>query len=173
MRRLALVIASTAALLVAPASAEQWSFGSGAFVVESLPGYTYARGYTPAYYAGPNGEMAIISVHLPSPQPTREQAAAHTPRLIERFRSRFEDAEVRFGRAVWPVKEQSLPNGEVRLSSVVHIGGPREPEFLLQFAFVSPTAAVAVITIEGRGDAVIAWERFRVHMEAVSWRDAR
>lgn len=127
----------------------------------------------PAYYAGPNGEMAIISVHLPSPQPSREHAAGHTPRLIERFRSMFEDAQARFGRAVWPVKEQSLPNGEVRLSSVVHIAGPRGREFLLQFAFVSPTASVAVITIEGPGDAVQAWERFRVYMEAVSWRDAR
>ncbi len=173
MRPLTLLVSALAAWVAAPACAEQWSFGSGALIVESLPGYSYARGDTPAYYAGPNGEMAIISVYLPSPTPSREEAASHTPQLIERFRSMFEDAESRFGRAAWPVKEHLLSNGEVRLSSVVHISGPREREFLLQFAFISPTASVAVITIEGRGDAVQAWERLLSYMDAVRWRHAR
>lgn len=160
-------------LLPTVVSAEAWSFGAGAFQVEALPGYSYVRGVTPAYYSGPRGEMAIVSVHVQTASVSAERARSGAMRLVERTRSHFEGAEAKFGTPAWPIKETALSNGEIRLSSVVQITGKNGPEFLLQFAFISPNASAAILTIEGAGEAVSAWERFRAYAESARWQDVR
>ena len=160
-------------MVSAVASGDVWSFGSGAFQFEGLPGYLYARGVTPAYYLGPNGEAAIVSVFMASQPHTTVESSAQILRLVERFKVILSGAEARYGKAAWPVKEEALPDGQVRLSLPVQISGPRGPEFLLQFAFISPKADAAILTVEGPGDAIEAWGKFRTHAESARWQDAR
>lgn len=150
-------LSSLAAVLLigahAPASAEQWSFGQ--FKMNAFDGYSYKEGETPAIFANTNGSLALISVHLLEGKPPPDRLPGLAANAVEDARTIFERAAAKFGEPLEAFSEQALPSGDLLVTLPVVTRGPKGSGFFLQYAVISRVGHLAIITVEGVGQATV------------------
>jgi cell division septum initiation protein DivIVA len=95
-----------------------------------------------------SGAAVLITVHVLNKTPPLSEAARLVERAEQHAQSVFQQSAEKHGHAAASAARQTLESGDVLLSSVVNAS---DGSHLLQFALVSPTANLAIITVEGNG----------------------
>lgn len=151
------IFSSLAAVLLmgahAPASAEQWSFGP--FKMNAFDGYAYKEGETPAVFANANGSLALISVHLLEGKPPPDRLPGLAASALKNVRTIFEGAAAKFGDPLEAFSEQALPSGDLLATLPVVTRDTKGSGFFLQYAVISNAGHLAIITVEGIGQATV------------------
>lgn len=151
------IFSSLAALLLigaqAPASAEQWSFGP--FKINAFEGYSYKEEETPAVFANANGSLALVSVHLLEGNPPPDRLPGLAANALNNARTLFERTAAKVGESLEAFSEQALPSGDLLATLPVVTRDSRGLGFFLQYAVVSNAGHVAIITVEGPGQAAV------------------
>lgn len=129
-----------------PCTNDRWTFGP--FSIESFPGFVYRSGQAPAVYTDANGSAILITVQVLNKTPPPAEAARLIERAEQHAQSVFEQSATKHGRAFAAMAPRTLGSGDLLFSSVVETN---DGGHLLQFALVSPTANLAIFTVEGNG----------------------
>lgn len=148
MRRLLLLAAFTLSTGLAGAA----EIRLGSLSLDWPAGYTLKSTQSPFELVGPGGIKALVTVMRPKPGATA--TAESLAGLQASVEGLLASSAAQAGRVVLPLGTQSLPDG----TRLQFIGSERsgvfQRSFLLQYALLSRSGALALVTFEGSGEAV-------------------
>lgn len=152
MRRLLLLAALALSTRVAGAT----EIRLGSLSLDWPAGYTLKSTQSPFELAGPGGVKALVTVMRPRPGATdTPESLAGLQASVERM---LTGSAAEAGRVVLPLGTQTLPDG----TRLQFIGSERsglfQRSFLLQYMLLSRTGTLALVTFEGKGEAVAEHE---------------
>ncbi|MCF8204089.1 MAG: hypothetical protein K9J82_03360 [Methylotenera sp.] len=163
MRRLLLLAAFS--LPAAPAEAAEIRLGS--LSLDWPAGYTLKSTQSPFELAGPGGIKALVTVMRPKPGATA--TAESLAGLQASLEGVLTGTAAKSGRVVLPLGTQTLPDG----TRLQFIGSERsglfQRSFLLQYALLSRSGALALVTFEGAGEAVAEHEGLLGLFSTTQW----
>jgi len=143
--------------------------GSKVFSIAWLEGFSYKPAGQSQRWVGPNGELVIVT----SASPRLDLPATSVADAVEKHgafaTSRLPSLAAANGKVIRPLTKEQVSSGATLYSTATQSRQMLKEYFYLQFFLVSPHADVALITVEGYGQAEIAFERFRPLLDSANW----
>lgn len=149
--------------------ATEWNFGS--LRLAGLEGFEHQKGSRPPErLRSGDGTELLVSVYRMSPEVEASKFGGDPQALLRQreqmARKIFEDS-VKQGEAVVPLTRETLPSGNLFSGAVRKTGLQRG--YFLTFLLSAPTERIALVTVEGRGDAAEAYKKYRALMDSATW----
>lgn len=160
-----LAIAFAFALNASQAGAAEIRLGS--LSLDWPAGYTLKSARGPFELVGPQGSQVLVTVLRPGP------AASGSPEAVARMRGTVEklldDQAARAGQVVLPLASRTLPDGTQLLSIGSQASGLFRSGYLLQYALLARSGLIALLSFEGKGDAVAEHDGLQGLLASAQW----
>lgn len=81
------------------------------------------------------------------------------------------DSSVRGGERISPITRESLSNGSTLFSGAIRNASLFRTRYFLIYLLVAPAQHMALVTVEGAGDALQEYKNYRTLFDAATWQD--
>lgn len=156
-----------AVLLLCSGLARATEIRLGSLSLDWPAGYTLKSAQSPFELTGPGGSKVLVTVMRPA-------AAADSPEALARLNERIErlvtEQATRAGQIVLPLSVRTLPDG-TRLQSIGSqaTGLLQRGSYFLLYVLTSRQGVLALISFEGRGDALAEHDSLQGLFSSVQW----
>ena len=157
-----------AALLLSTGLSQAAEIRLGSLSLDWPAGYTLKSTQAPFELAGPGGSKVLVTVLRPAASATGSpEALARLQDTVDRL---LTEQATRAGQVVLPLASRTLPDG-TRLQSIGSqaSGLLQRGGYFLQYALLSRQGPIALVTFEGRGDALAEHESLQGLFSSAQW----
>jgi hypothetical protein len=121
-----------------------------------------------------SGVDVIISVFSMSAEAEATKFGGDSERRLkfqEEGARKVYDGSLRGGDRAVPIGREDLPNGNTLFSGAIRNSSLFHSGYFLIYLFVAPAQRMALITVEGKGDAVEEYRRYRTLFDTAEWQE--